>query len=50
MKSSLLEAVCRKCVSISNPISGDTFSNKISITLVRLNMKETEHDIIFETS
>ena len=42
--------VCKVCFSNSNPISGVSFLNNMSIPQVWVNMKETDHDTTFETS
>ena len=51
MKSPPPEALCANgVVQIHPPISGVNFSNNISIPQIRVNLRETEHDTIFETS
>ena len=43
-------AQCKGCFSNSSPVSGIRFSNNLSISQVRVNIKETEHGTTFEIS
>lgn len=49
MKSPTPEAQCAMQFQMQPPFYGFHFPNDISITQVRVNMRETEHDTIFET-
>ena len=51
MKSPTLEAQCADGVfQIQSPICDVNFSNNISIPQIRVNKRETELDLTFETS